>query len=310
MINVFIAYSREDERYKTKIIKHLSVLKRNRKIQNWHDGLIQPGTRWEDQITSNLENAKIILLLISVDFLASDYCYEKEMQIALNRHKQKQAIVIPIIVRPCDWKDSPIGKLQAIPKDGIPLSSNVWSPEDEGYLDATNRLKAVIEKAIKNDSIKYKDKELKLDNILEEKETQLNNSILKELNNYILKNRQLEDVVASLKRSHTDFRRDNQLLKDKIGEYESLLSQRSKQNSNHDQFFRNAANPQVYKTSFERIFEEGKKITQLIDNIENLISDSSKFELIDKVGESQSYQLNTLLLKLRKSTKKIKDISQ
>ena len=89
----------------------------------WHDRRIAPGQEWAGEIDDALEHADVVLLLVSADFLASDYCYDKEMTRALTRHEQGSARVVPVILRPCDWQSSPFGKLQALPLDGKPVTS-------------------------------------------------------------------------------------------------------------------------------------------------------------------------------------------
>src|SRR5436305_14218404 len=99
-VNVFISYAHEDELLRQQLDTHLSLLRRQELISDWHDRQILAGDDWRRDIDQHLETASIILLLISPDFLASDYCYEIEMQRALERHKLGEARVIPIILRP------------------------------------------------------------------------------------------------------------------------------------------------------------------------------------------------------------------
>lgn len=142
-IEVFFSYSHQDENLMQELVKHLSLLKRQGVIRNWHDRQILPGTEWQGQLDSHLETAQIILLLISSDFLASDYCYDIEMNRALERHETGAARVIPIILRPVDWKSSPFSKLQSLPKDGKPITS--WPNSDEAFLDVARGIRSLIE---------------------------------------------------------------------------------------------------------------------------------------------------------------------
>jgi hypothetical protein len=93
--------------------------------------------------TLHLESANIILLLVSSDFLASDYCYDIELKRALERHERNQARVIPVILRSVDWHDSTFGKLSALPKDGKAITS--WQDEDEAFTDVVKGLRRVID---------------------------------------------------------------------------------------------------------------------------------------------------------------------
>jgi hypothetical protein len=91
-------------------------------ITAWHDRRITAGSDLDQSISSELESAKIILLLVSAQFIASDYCYEKEMKLALERAQEGSAVVIPVILHPCDWQTAPFGHLRATPMDGKPVS--------------------------------------------------------------------------------------------------------------------------------------------------------------------------------------------
>jgi len=108
------------------------LLKRKGFISNWSDRRIGAGTEWKEQIDKHIELARIILLLISSDFLASDYCYDIELERAMQRHEKKEVRVIPVILRACDWHDAPFGKLQALPNDAKPVTT--WSNQDEAWL--------------------------------------------------------------------------------------------------------------------------------------------------------------------------------
>jgi hypothetical protein len=109
-LEVFYSYSHKDESLRQKLETHLSLLQREALIKPWHDRCISAGTKWSNQIDDHVHSADIILLLISPDFLASNYCFDIEMKIALDRHEKKQAIVVPIILRPVDWHSSPFRK--------------------------------------------------------------------------------------------------------------------------------------------------------------------------------------------------------
>src|SRR6266700_2115857 len=132
-----------DEKWRRQLDAHLSALKRQGLISLWHDQHIFPGSNWTEAIDAHLETASIILLLISADFISSDYCEGIEMKRALERHEANEARVIPIVVRPCDWQQLPIGKLLALPMDAKPIS--LWKPVDEGWKQVTTGLRRMIE---------------------------------------------------------------------------------------------------------------------------------------------------------------------
>jgi len=121
---------------------HLSLLRRQELIADWHDRQILAGEEWAHDIDEYLKTASIILLLISPDFLASDYCYDIEMQRALERHHQGEVRVIPIILRPVDWHSAPFGRLQCLPLDGKPLTK--WTDRDDGWFDVITGIRKIL----------------------------------------------------------------------------------------------------------------------------------------------------------------------
>src|SRR5262245_30109477 len=102
-IEIFYSYAHEDEELRKELEKHLANLRRQGVIGDWHDRRIGAGQEWAGAIDAHLDSARIILLLISADFLASDYCYDIELKQAMARHAGGEARVIPVILRPVDW---------------------------------------------------------------------------------------------------------------------------------------------------------------------------------------------------------------
>src|SRR5436305_12457759 len=141
-VEVFCSYAQEDEAWLRELEIHLSLLKRQGLISLWHDRLISPGTNWAQAIDNRLETASVILLLVSADFFASEYCFGIEMQRALERQEVGEVHVIPIIVRPVDWATAPIAHLQALPTDAKPLT--MWENKDTALADITAGLRRVI----------------------------------------------------------------------------------------------------------------------------------------------------------------------
>jgi hypothetical protein len=121
-IAVFLSYSHADEKLRKKLVNHLSQLRNEGLIRDWHDRVIGAGTEWEGQIQEHLNSAQIILLLVSSEFLASPYIRGVEVKRALERHEAGEARVIPVILRSCDWQSAPFGRLQALPTDGKPVT--------------------------------------------------------------------------------------------------------------------------------------------------------------------------------------------
>src|SRR6266704_2499936 len=146
-VKMFCCYAHEDEPLLKKLKTHLRPLQRKGLIDVWYDRDISAGTDWEQQIKEQLNAAQIILLLISPDFMDSDYCYGVEMQRALERNERGEALVIPIILRPVDWQGM-LGKLQALPTDAIPVMSSGWHSQDEAFLNVAEGIRKVVEKDI------------------------------------------------------------------------------------------------------------------------------------------------------------------
>jgi len=143
LIKVFVSYAHRDERLREELDKHLSSLRRSAVIESWYDRRITPGTELDCEIDQNLQTSDLVLLLISPDFMNSDYCYRREMEAALRRHAKGEARVIPIILRPVDWLQTPIGKLLALPKDAKPVTS--WNRKDEALLDVAKGVRRAAE---------------------------------------------------------------------------------------------------------------------------------------------------------------------
>jgi hypothetical protein len=122
-ISLFYSYSHVDEALRDELEKHLKLLQRQHVIDTWHDRKIISGTEWDKVINKNLDTADIILLLISSDFLASDYCWDIEIQRAMQRHEKKTAVVIPVLLRPCDTGNADFMKLQGLPKNFKPVTT-------------------------------------------------------------------------------------------------------------------------------------------------------------------------------------------
>ncbi|MEM6806698.1 MAG: toll/interleukin-1 receptor domain-containing protein, partial [Bacteroidota bacterium] len=109
----FVSYAHEDRDYQKEFSKHLDILKRTNILDTWVDSEILAGQAWDEEIMSKLEEADVIFLLISIDFLTSDFIQTEELRVAMKKHEAKTARVIPIILRECAWKNQEFAKLQA-----------------------------------------------------------------------------------------------------------------------------------------------------------------------------------------------------
>lgn len=146
LIQLFISYAHEDEELRQAMEAHLSVLKRQGVLSVWTDRAIVAGEEWEGLIDKNLESADIILLLVSAYFVASDYCYAREMQRALELHKSGNAAVIPVIARPVDWSSTPFSKLTVLPTNAQPVTS--WSDEHAAWTNIATGIRRTIERLV------------------------------------------------------------------------------------------------------------------------------------------------------------------
>jgi TIR domain len=150
-IHIFCCYTHTDREFLDALKKHLQPLLRRGFIDLWSDTDIGPGMQWEEEINTHLEKANIILLLVSADFVSSDYCYSNELRKAMNLHFAAKARVVPIILRPVLWSMTEFGKLQALPTHAIPIASSSWSTPDDAYLDIVENVRRMVEELLGND---------------------------------------------------------------------------------------------------------------------------------------------------------------
>ena len=142
-LKVFLSYSHQDDELCRQFLEHLSQLEREGLIVPWSDQLLTAGEDWDGTINENLDSAHLIVLLVSRGFLASKYCNDVEMDRAMERDQKGEARVVPLILRPCDWKTSRFGRLQALPMRGKPVVD--WKTRDHGFLDAVEGLRRLIQ---------------------------------------------------------------------------------------------------------------------------------------------------------------------
>ena len=142
-LQLFYSYSHKDESLRDELETYLKLLQRQGLNQPWRDRCILPGSDGEQDIDDHLNRADIMLLLVSADFIVSDYCYETEVPRAMERHAARDATVIPVIVRPVDWRGTLFNKLGWRPQDGEPVTQ--WGDRDAAWLNVEQGIKAVIE---------------------------------------------------------------------------------------------------------------------------------------------------------------------
>src|SRR6266542_1781426 len=149
-LEVFISYSHRDEALREELGKHLSALRRENVIGFWHDRMIGAGAEWRDEIDRHLEQAGIILLLVSPDFIASEYCYDIETKRALERHAAGEAVVIPVVLRPVDWLNTPLAELQSLPRDNRAVT--LWENRDAAFVEIAKGIRQAVEQLMRPSS--------------------------------------------------------------------------------------------------------------------------------------------------------------
>ncbi|MGD9634303.1 MAG: TIR domain-containing protein [Pirellulales bacterium] len=159
-IKTFISYAQHDRKLVDRFLSHLALLSREGVIEPWVDREIPLGSNWRDAISKELKRSGIILLCISADYLASDYCYGIELKRALAMHDAGEAVVVPIILRPCDWHSAPFAKLQSLPRRPVTSYANI----DEAFLEASRDIRRIALSALPSQGLSHSQSiELKID---------------------------------------------------------------------------------------------------------------------------------------------------
>jgi hypothetical protein len=142
-IRIFFSYAHADDEWRDRLRKQLRPWERQGEIVCWCDRQIPPGGEWKIEIETQLSQADIILLLVSPDFLDSDFCMEQEYPRAIARHESEGTCVIPVLLRPCLWKRSIYNTLQAYPKDLVPVTS--WRDSEDALQNIAEGILAAVE---------------------------------------------------------------------------------------------------------------------------------------------------------------------
>ena len=131
-LKLFFSYAHEDLDIVANLRKHLTPLCHEQIVEFWYDRDLVAGENWDDEIASRLEHADIAVVLVSSDFVASEYAYGKELRRALELHDRGRLRLVPVIARNCRWQNLPIGRLQALPESGRPITT--WTDRDDAYV--------------------------------------------------------------------------------------------------------------------------------------------------------------------------------
>jgi hypothetical protein len=142
-LKLFYSYSSVDEPFRSELEDHLSLLKRDGFLESWSFRDINAGSDWEREIDDRLARADIVLLLVSASFIASRYCWEIELTRALERASRGEMMLVPVIIRPCDWQTAPFARFQALPDDAKPVTS--WRPRDKAWANVAAALRRLID---------------------------------------------------------------------------------------------------------------------------------------------------------------------
>ena len=141
-MKAFISYCHADAGMLERLHVHLANLKREELISDWTDERILAGGNLDDNISESLNSSQLFICLVSPDYIASQYCFEKEFQSALKMQKEGKVIIVPIIVEPCDWKPTPLGTIKALPKDGKPIIE--WTSVNSAFTDVAQELRKLM----------------------------------------------------------------------------------------------------------------------------------------------------------------------
>ena len=151
-LNLFISYSHADKELRQRLETHLKILERQDILKIWSDPAIEPGMRFEEEIRRRLVSADIILVLISADYIASDFCQDAELKLAMERHRRGETRVIPLFLRSCDWKHEAFGELQGVPDGAKPITQ--WDDIDEAFTKVVSAIRKASEVILAARSVK------------------------------------------------------------------------------------------------------------------------------------------------------------
>jgi hypothetical protein len=151
LLKLFISYSKDDSDFKKSLLKHLASLRGN--IVTWNDQDMLPGEDWDDSIKDKLRSADVVLYLVSHNSIATDYIQNVELPLIEERCKNKECVLIPVIVDFCLWEYLDFAKYNALPNKGLPVTDKSWANQNEAWLQVVQGIKRNIEKLTVESSV-------------------------------------------------------------------------------------------------------------------------------------------------------------
>jgi hypothetical protein len=143
---VFISYSHEDVRYLNRLRVHLRPLERDHVIEVWDDTRISPGTEWREAISDALSSAKVGILLISADFLASDFIVNNELPPLLEAASSSGTTILSVILSPSRFQLMPeLSRYQVVNSPNKPLSKLPLAEKEAVWVKVANSVEAALE---------------------------------------------------------------------------------------------------------------------------------------------------------------------
>jgi len=142
-VDLFYSYAHEDEALRDELAGHLKIMERRGVLRPWHDRSIVSGQQWDTEINEHLLKADLVLLLVSKDFINSDYIWSNELDVAMKRHAKGEANVVPVMLRAVDITDAPFAALQGLPTDLKPVTS--WTNRDEAWTNVAMGIRRTVE---------------------------------------------------------------------------------------------------------------------------------------------------------------------
>jgi hypothetical protein len=152
-LEIFFSYARADRYFLELLKKHLSGLFRAGLITVWDDSEIKPGTQWAPQLAAHIGSADIILMLVSPDYLASEFLDKHEMKPILQRHDAQEVLVIPVFLRPVALENTPLARLQGLPLGDFPVTK--WANKDEAFRYIARGIERAVRYILSGDSTPF-----------------------------------------------------------------------------------------------------------------------------------------------------------